>query len=117
MPSEVGGSPGTKAFSETALENLRAHHRPAFVYFTADWCITCKVNEHGALADPAVLRAFAMHGVTTLVGDWTNGDPAITRFLASQHRSGVPLYVFYHTDGRVELLPQILTPARLRALA
>ena len=30
-----------------------------------------------------------------LVGDWTNGDPAITRFLESRGRAGVPLYLWY----------------------
>jgi len=52
-----------------------------------------------------------------MVGDWTNGDPAIGRFLEAQGRSGVPLYLFYHRDGRVEMLPQILTPALLTGLA
>jgi thiol:disulfide interchange protein len=52
-----------------------------------------------------------------MVGDWTNGDPAIGRFLEAQGRSGVPLYLFYHADGRVETLPQLLTPSSLIALA
>jgi len=73
-------------------------------------------DERGALADAEVARAFARAGVVTLVGDWTRADPAITRFLAANGRSGVPLYLFYHADGRVETLPQLLTAARLRAL-
>ena len=103
-------------WSEAALADARARHRPTLVYFTADWCITCKVNERGALADDGVARAFTHAGVLTLVGDWTRSDPAITRFLEARGRSGVPLYLFYHPDGHVEALPQILTPARLRAL-
>ena len=105
-----------RAFSEAALAQARGRHHPTLVYFTADWCITCKVNERGALSDASVARAFARAGVVTLVGDWTRADPAITRFLEAQGRSGVPLYLFYHSDGRVESLPQLLTPARLRAL-
>ncbi|MFN3287304.1 MAG: thioredoxin family protein, partial [Sphingomonadaceae bacterium] len=103
-------------FSAEALAAARAAGRPAFAYFTADWCITCKANERGALSDPAVAAAFARAGVAVFVGDWTNGDPAITRYLASHGRAGVPLYVFQHPDGRTEILPQILTVARLRAL-
>ena len=34
-------------------------------------------------------------GVKVLAGDWTNGDPAITRFLESRGRAGVPLYLWY----------------------
>jgi len=115
-PAAAAGLLNEQPFSETALATTRAAHRPALVYFTADWCITCKVNERGALADAEVARAFARAGVVTLVGDWTRADPAITRFLAANGRSGVPLYLFYHADGRVETLPQLLTPARLLAL-
>ena len=45
-----------------------------------------------------------------LVGDWTNGDPAITRFLESRGRAGVPLYLWYAPGAEPEELPQILTP-------
>ena len=33
-------------------------------------------------------------------GDWTNGDPAITRFLESRGRAGVPLYLWYAPGKR-----------------
>ena len=59
-------------------------------------------------------EAFGKAGVKVLVGDWTNGDPAITRFLDSRGRAGVPLYLWYQ-PGRAEPeeLPQILTPSML----
>ncbi|KQX18364.1 MULTISPECIES: protein-disulfide reductase DsbD family protein [unclassified Sphingomonas] len=104
-------------FSEARLAALQAEHKPVFVYFTADWCLTCKVNEKAAIERPAVREAFAEGGVAVLVGDWTNGDPAIGRFLEAQGRSGVPLYLFYHRDGRVETLPQVLSTGLLRGLA
>ncbi len=103
-------------FTEAALASARAAHRPVFLYFTADWCITCKVNERGALADPAVAAAFRRAGVITMVADWTRPDPAIARFLGARGRAGVPLYLYYRADGRIETLPQLLTPARLIAL-
>jgi len=105
-------------FSEERLAELRAGGTPVFAYFTADWCITCKVNERGAMASAEVSDAFAKAGVVTLVGDWTDGDPAITRFLEAQGRSGVPLYLYY-APGATEpqLLPQLLTVSGLTALA
>ncbi len=103
-------------FSEAALASLQASHTPAFVYFTADWCLTCKVNERGALSDPAVAAAFRAKGVKTLVGDWTSNDPVLGRFIRAHNRAGVPLYLFYHADGRVEALPQVLTAGTLTAL-
>lgn len=113
----VATLPNTEPFSEARLAALVAEGRPAFVYFTADWCITCKVNENGAMSSAAVARAFADADVAVLVGDWTNADPAITRFLESQGRAGVPLYLFYGRDGEAKVLPQILGSDELAALA
>jgi thiol:disulfide interchange protein len=49
-----------------------------------------------------------------LVADWTNGDPAITRFLDSRGRGGDPaLPVVRAGRRRAEELPQVLTPAML----
>ena len=94
--------------------------RPLFVYFTADWCLTCKVNEAAAIDRSEVRDAFKAAGVKVLAGDWTNGDPAITRFLESRGRAGVPLYLWYAPGQPPEELPQVLTPAmlidRVRAL-
>ena len=105
------------AFDAARLADLQRAHTPTLVYFTADWCLTCKVNERGALSSPAVAAAFARGGVRVLVGDWTRGDAAIGRFLEAHGRAGVPLYLFYHADGQVEELPQILTVGVLVAAA
>lgn len=102
------------AFSPAALAKARATGKPVFVYFTADWCLSCKANEAGAINREAVQKAFDKAGVVTLVGDWTNGDPAITRTLADLGRNSVPLYLWYAPGAaQPELLPQILTPGML----
>lgn len=102
------------AFSPEALAKARATGKPVFVYFTADWCLSCKANEAGAINREAVQRAFDKAGVVTLVGDWTNGDPAITRTLAELGRNSVPLYLWYAPGAaKPEILPQILTPGML----
>jgi len=104
-------------FDEARLTSLRNQGRPVFLYFTADWCLTCKVNEKAAIERGEVKTAFRKAGVVTIVGDWTRGDPAISRFLAEHGRSGVPLYLFYPAGGaEPRELPQILTPALLKAL-
>lgn len=112
-----GGLPGEQPFSEQRLAALRSEGRPVFVYFTADWCLTCKVNEAGVLGREEVARAFAGRDVAVLVGDWTRGDAAIGRFLEKEGRSGIPLYLWYPPGGRGETLPQILTVGRMTALA
>ncbi|MFC7499187.1 protein-disulfide reductase DsbD family protein [Enterovirga sp. GCM10030262] len=104
-------------FSEARLAALRAEGRPVFVYFTADWCVTCKVNEKAALDRRDVAEAFARGNVAVLVGDWTRGDAAIGRFLEKHGRSGVPLYLYYAPGKPAQILPQVLTTGRLVGLA
>jgi len=103
-----------REWSVAAVAREQAAGRPVFVYFTADWCLTCKVNEAGAIERDAVQASFRKARVTTLVGDWTNGDPAITRLLESRGRAGVPLYLWYEPGKpEPEELPQVLTPSML----
>jgi thiol:disulfide interchange protein len=104
---------GAEPWSEEAVAMEMKNGQPAFVYFTADWCLTCKANEAGAINREAVQDAFNAAGVRVLAGDWTNGDPEITRFLESRGRAGVPLYLWYEPGREVEELPQILTPSML----
>ncbi|QNM82626.1 thioredoxin family protein [Sphingomonas sabuli] len=106
----------TEPFSEARLAELQQGGRKVFVYFTADWCLTCKVNEKVALERSDVAKAFGTGEVAVLVGDWTTGDAAIGRFLEAHGRSGVPLYLFYAPGRPVVTLPQVLTPARLISL-
>ncbi len=104
----------SEPWSAERLAALRAEHRPVFVYFTADWCLSCKVNEAAAIDRADTAAAFARAHVATLVADWTNADPAITRELAAHGRNSVPLYLFYPADGGApRILPQILTPGLL----
>jgi DsbC/DsbD-like thiol-disulfide interchange protein/cytochrome c biogenesis protein CcdA len=111
-------SDGEMPFSEARLDALRTQQRPVFAYFTADWCLACKVNEHGAIETSGVRAAFARHNVAVLVGDWTSGDPVLGRFIEAHNRVGVPLYLYY-APGAAEpqVLPQVLTPGMLEALA
>jgi thiol:disulfide interchange protein len=105
---------GAARWSPEAVRRAQAAGKPAFVYFTADWCLTCKANEAAAINRSETQNAFADRGVSVLVGDWTNGDPAISRFLESRGRAGVPLYLWYApSEAEPEELPQILTVSML----
>ena len=118
-PAAAGprGALAAEPFSEARLASLRAEGRPVFVYFTADWCLTCKVNERAVLERAEVVDAFRARNAAVLVGDWTRGEPAIGRFLETHGRSGVPLYLWYAPGREPEILPQILTVGRVTALA
>lgn len=104
---------GAQPFSEAALAKARASGKPVFVYFTADWCLTCKVNEKVVLDNADTQYNFKRAGVVVLRGDWTRRDPAISRFLTAQGAAGVPLYLWYPPGGSGQQLPQVLTPQLL----
>ncbi len=104
-------------FSETALAEARAANKPVFLWFTADWCLTCKVNEGVAIEREATKEAFEKAGVVAMRGDWTRRDPAITRFHTAHGAAGVPLYLWYKPGEEGEVLPQVLTPESLIELA
>lgn len=107
----------TQPFSEKALAKGRASGKPVFAWFTADWCLTCKVNEQVAIERTEVRDAFARGGVIVLRGDWTRRDPVITRYLTAHGAAGVPLYVWYPAGGgEPKILPQVLTPGTLTEL-
>lgn len=108
---------GSMAFDEERLAALRAEGKAVFLYFTADWCVTCKVNENAAIDRTETSAAFAKAGIRTMVGDYTRRDPDITRFLAKHGRSGVPLYLYYPPNADARVLPQILTVNDLTALS
>lgn len=113
-PNTALAAEASASFTPAALAKARASGKPVFVYFTADWCLSCKANEAGAINREGVQEAFKAKGVVTLVGDWTNGDPVITRTLAEHGRNSVPLYLWYAPGAaKAEILPQILTPGLL----
>lgn len=109
----AGRPAGAQRWSEARVESDVQKGTPVFAYFTADWCLTCKVNEAAAIDRSEVRDAFRKAGVKVLVGDWTSGDPEITRFLEGRARAGVPLYLWYAPRKPAEELPQVLTPAML----
>ncbi|MEM9988857.1 MAG: thioredoxin family protein, partial [Pseudomonadota bacterium] len=108
----------SRAYTKENLESLLATGEPVFAYFTADWCVTCKVNERVALHQQETADFFAAEGVKVMVGDWTQHDPEITSILAQYERAGVPMYLYYPPGAAFDegvLLPQILTPGIVKS--
>ncbi|WP_144401210.1 thioredoxin family protein [Celeribacter indicus] len=66
-----------------------------FVDVTADWCLTCKANKALVLERDPVLSALNSSGVTPMLADWTRPDDAITRFLETNNRYGIPFNAVY----------------------
>jgi thiol:disulfide interchange protein DsbD len=114
--SEVSNTQNWSNFTPETLEELLEGDSPVFTNMTANWCITCKVNEKIALNTETIHELFANSNIEYLKGDWTNQNAEITQYLNKYDRQGVPLYVYYgprntQTGMRPEpvVLPQILT--------
>ncbi len=103
-----------EAFRAGTLQDLRGSGKPWLLVFTADWCLSCQVNERVALETPAVRRALDSKGVRVVKADWTARDSVVSRALESFGRQGVPFYVL--SNGKTErTLPEILTESTVLA--
>ncbi len=94
---------------EEALRLVSEEGRLVFVDITADWCVTCKVNERLVLSRPEVSEAFKRYGVIAMKGDWTNRNDEITRFLAEHGRYGIPFYLLYRPSREPLLFGELIT--------
>lgn len=85
---------------------------PVFVDFTADWCLTCKVQERTVLETATVRDAMAKGGVIPLKADWTRRDAEIKGWLNRHGRAGVPMYLVIPADRTRPpiVLPEAITP-------
>lgn len=108
--SQEGQALSSQPWSSEAVQAALNEGRPVLVNFTADWCVTCKLNERAALSRAGTAKALQDSNAVYLIGDWTNRDAAIAAELERHGRSGVPLYLLY-TPGQAEprILPQLLT--------
>ena len=121
-PSGTGVTSGVSSdsqsripYSPETLDDLRKREIPVFLIITADWCTTCKLNEATVLGAREIGEFFDGYGIRVLQGDYTEEDPAITTFLRSVGRVGVPVYAFYAVGAsRPVLLPELLTRQLLK---
>jgi len=91
--------------------------RSLFLDFTAEWCLTCKVNEKTIIETQAVADLFRETRTVPLKGDWTNYDPNITSWLGCFKRAGVPFYVVLPPDPAQPAIPlgEALTYGTIKA--
>lgn len=104
-------------YSEQRLATLLSQGRSVYLDFTAEWCITCQVNESLVFSSSEVRALIVQKNVALMRGDWTTKSPSITAALRRYGRNGVPLNVIIK-QGKQEsavVLPNILTPGMVVA--
>ncbi|WP_374384391.1 protein-disulfide reductase DsbD family protein [Dongia sp.] len=97
-----------KKFDAATVPDLVKSGKIVFVDVTAEWCITCKANKEFVLSQEPVVSALG--GTVALKADWTRPDPAISAYLASFGRFGIPMNVIYGPSAPEGiLLPELLS--------
>ena len=81
--------------SEEAIAQALVQGKRVFVDISADWCVTCKVNEHRVLNQPDIIAALRQPDVVALRGDWSQPSALIAEFLAKRNRYAIPFNAVY----------------------
>jgi thiol:disulfide interchange protein DsbD len=100
-------------FSSERLQELVNSNAPVYLDFTAEWCITCKVNERVVFGSASVRELLRKKKVALVKGDWTAMDGEITKALERFGRNGVPLNVLYKGGAfnkEPVIFPNVLSP-------
>ncbi len=112
MPGrKAKGSIAWLPWSPEAVAAARTAGQAVLVDFTADWCMTCKVNAKTAIEVPEVRDALRTNNIAALMGDYTKSDARIGEELKRHQRAGVPLVLVFPRDpGKPpRVLPEVLT--------
>ncbi|CAM3917473.1 protein-disulfide reductase DsbD [Vreelandella rituensis] len=84
---------------EQELARAQQQGRPAFVHFTADWCISCKLMERNVYPDPRVAQA--MEGYVRINVDVTQTNPVSRELLDHFSLFGPPSLLFFHAGEEI----------------
>ncbi|MCL2206733.1 MAG: thioredoxin family protein [Fibromonadales bacterium] len=108
--NEISGKDGEwVVFSEERLDSLQSEGYAVWINGTADWCITCKMNEKTVFEDENVKNAFEEIPVVKMRANYTNSNPEALKFFQLYGRSGVPFDLLLTAQQEPILLPEILT--------
>ncbi|WP_083004676.1 protein-disulfide reductase DsbD [Halomonas sp. GT] len=84
---------------ETELSAAASAQQPAFVNFTADWCISCKLMERDVFPDPNVVAA--LNDFHLIEVDVTNTDAQSRELLNRFNLFGPPSLLFFSQGEEV----------------
>lgn len=86
-----------------------------FMDFTAEWCLTCKVNKKLVLETSGFAALAEKYNVTLMRADWTRRDDNITQFLKRYNIVGVPAYFVQKANGEIVYLGETISLSKIEA--
>jgi suppressor for copper-sensitivity B len=84
-----------RPFDRAAVAEAVRAGKVVLVDVTAEWCLTCQVNEKLVLGGAPVRSLLGRPEVVAMRADWTRPDPAIAEYLRSFGRYGIPFNAVY----------------------
>ncbi len=96
-------------FSMEKLDSLQSEGVAVWVNGTADWCITCKVNEKNAFESERVKKILAEIPMVKMRANCTNPNDEALKFFETHGRSAVPFDLLLTSRGEAILMPELLT--------
>jgi len=96
------------SFSQKKLDSLQNKGLAVWVNGSADWCITCKVNEK-VFESKSIRKIFEEKGIVKMRADYTNSNDEALKFFEFYGRSAVPFDLFITSQGKEILMSEILT--------
>ena len=99
----------TVGFQEEIIQQKLEEYELIYLHITADWCLTCKFNEHNVIASQDLTRFLHSDKVYLIKVDITLPDEDAMRFIQTHNRQGIPFDIVLRKNGTHVLLPEILT--------
>ncbi len=101
---------------ETWSEETMASHKgqEIFVDFTAQWCLTCKVNKKLVMDTNDFYEFSKARNLKLMRADWTKRDDRITEFLKRYNVVGVPAYFIQKKNGEIKYLGETISIGKIK---
>lgn len=99
---------------ETAVAQAAAKSRPALVYFTAEWCVSCRVMEREVFQNDEVLAELG--AVELIKVDVTRSTPEVRDLLDRYGVVGPPTMIFLSRTSKEAAESRLIGEASARAV-
>jgi thiol:disulfide interchange protein len=85
-------------FTPGELARLKTSGNTVLVDFTADWCLTCKLNLKMVIETDDIREALEAKKIVPLLADYTKESPEIKSMLESLKSRSIPLLAIFPAD-------------------